>query len=229
MAGPQFPEGIAESRGPGVARPVWPNGQAYRPRRPAAFGHAHRPRRSRRCCSHSTCSRDVSPAQYAGRAGSWELGAGSGEAGAGGWELGTGRRELGAGSWELGTGSWPLGAEPAFVGARLESLATGGSGRPYRVGCTGSLSTSSEVKRHRARSALGWWTAREALEVLSTLECSPGTSWLGLYSWRASLKCGGQASRSFFPSLLTPGGKVHQPGIEPGSHRWQRCILPLDH
>ena len=24
-------------------------------------------------------------------------------------------------------------------------------------------------------------------------------------------------------------GNVHQPGIEPGSHRWQRCILPLDH
>ena len=24
-------------------------------------------------------------------------------------------------------------------------------------------------------------------------------------------------------------GKVHQPGIEPRSHRWQRCILPLDH
>ena len=22
---------------------------------------------------------------------------------------------------------------------------------------------------------------------------------------------------------------LHQPGIEPGSHRWQRCILPLDH
>ena len=22
---------------------------------------------------------------------------------------------------------------------------------------------------------------------------------------------------------------VHQPGIVPGSHRWQRCILPLDH
>ena len=22
---------------------------------------------------------------------------------------------------------------------------------------------------------------------------------------------------------------MHQPGIEPGSHRWQRCILPLDH
>ena len=23
--------------------------------------------------------------------------------------------------------------------------------------------------------------------------------------------------------------KLHQPGIEPGLHRWQRCILPLDH
>ena len=23
--------------------------------------------------------------------------------------------------------------------------------------------------------------------------------------------------------------QMHQPGIEPGSHRWQRCILPLDH
>ena len=23
--------------------------------------------------------------------------------------------------------------------------------------------------------------------------------------------------------------RMHQPGIEPGSHRWQRCILPLDH
>ena len=22
---------------------------------------------------------------------------------------------------------------------------------------------------------------------------------------------------------------MHQPGIEPGSHQWQRCILPLDH
>ena len=22
---------------------------------------------------------------------------------------------------------------------------------------------------------------------------------------------------------------MHQPGIEPRSHRWQRCILPLDH
>ena len=23
--------------------------------------------------------------------------------------------------------------------------------------------------------------------------------------------------------------EMHQPGIEPESHRWQRCILPLDH
>ena len=28
---------------------------------------------------------------------------------------------------------------------------------------------------------------------------------------------------------LTEDHLVHQPGIEPGSHRWQRCILPLDH
>jgi hypothetical protein len=28
---------------------------------------------------------------------------------------------------------------------------------------------------------------------------------------------------------LKEPNKMHQPGIEPGSHRWQRCILPLDH
>ena len=28
---------------------------------------------------------------------------------------------------------------------------------------------------------------------------------------------------------LSGSRKMHQPGIEPGSHRWQRCILPLDH
>ena len=38
--------------------------------------------------------------------------------------------------------------------------------RPYRVECTGSLLTS-EVKRHRARSVLGWGTAWEDLRVLS--------------------------------------------------------------
>ena len=37
--------------------------------------------------------------------------------------------------------------------------------RPYRVECTGSLSTS-EVKRHRARLVLGWGTAWEHLRVL---------------------------------------------------------------
>ena len=39
---------------------------------------------------------------------------------------------------------------------------------PYRVECTGSLLTS-EVKRHRARLALGWGTAWEDLRVLSAL------------------------------------------------------------
>ena len=38
--------------------------------------------------------------------------------------------------------------------------------RPYRVECTGSLSTS-EVKQHRARLVLGWGTAWEDLRVLS--------------------------------------------------------------
>ena len=38
--------------------------------------------------------------------------------------------------------------------------------RPYRVECTGSLSTS-EVKQHRARLVLGWGTAWEDLWVLS--------------------------------------------------------------
>ena len=31
------------------------------------------------------------------------------------------------------------------------------------------------------------------------------------------------------PSVLPSASSVHRPGIEPGSHRWQRCILPLDH
>ena len=44
--------------------------------------------------------------------------------------------------------------------------------RPYRVECTGSLSTS-EVKRHRARSVLGWGTAWEDLRVLPAFFCFP--------------------------------------------------------
>ena len=43
--------------------------------------------------------------------------------------------------------------------------------RPYRVECTGSLSTS-EVKQHRARLVLGWGTAWEDLWVLSALFCA---------------------------------------------------------
>ena len=34
----------------------------------------------------------------------------------------------------------------------------------------------------------------------------------------------------FMAALRTTASRqMHQPGIEPGSHRWQRCILPLDH
>ena len=46
--------------------------------------------------------------------------------------------------------------------------------RPYRVECTGSLSTS-EVKQHRARLVLGWGAAWEDLRVLSAF--LPRTIW----------------------------------------------------
>ena len=48
--------------------------------------------------------------------------------------------------------------------------------RPYRVECTGSLLTS-EVKRRRARSVLGWGTAREDLRVLSAFYSSSFDHW----------------------------------------------------
>ena len=43
--------------------------------------------------------------------------------------------------------------------------------RPYRVECSGSLSTS-EVKRRRARLVLGWGTAWEDLRVLTAFYLS---------------------------------------------------------
>ena len=49
--------------------------------------------------------------------------------------------------------------------------------RPYRIGCTGSLSTS-EVKRRRARLVLGWGTAWEDLRVLSAF-CFPMSVFVG--------------------------------------------------
>ena len=49
---------------------------------------------------------------------------------------------------------------------RLQIGLRRGRRRPYRVECTGSLSTS-EVKQHRARLVLGWGTAWEDLRVLS--------------------------------------------------------------
>ena len=44
-------------------------------------------------------------------------------------------------------------------------------------------------------------------------------------------QCVENLAKSILPPGLQPGHekKVHQPGIEPGSRRWQRCILPLDH
>jgi hypothetical protein len=37
------------------------------------------------------------------------------------------------------------------------------------------------------------------------------------------------AGLQFQPARHRKICKLHQPGIEPGSHQWQRCILPLDH
>ena len=51
--------------------------------------------------------------------------------------------------------------------------------RPYRVECTGSLSTS-EVKRHRAWLVLGWGTAWEHPEVLPAFFLLSGYSSIGL-------------------------------------------------
>ena len=62
--------------------------------------------------------------------------------------------------------------------ARVCICSSGGRRRPYRVECTGSLSTS-EVKQHRARLVLGWGTAWEDLWVLSaccTTKKRQGTS-----------------------------------------------------
>ena len=38
-----------------------------------------------------------------------------------------------------------------------------------------------------------------------------------------------EARHRIFAATTDAKKAVHQPGIEPGSHRWQRCILPLDH
>jgi hypothetical protein len=37
------------------------------------------------------------------------------------------------------------------------------------------------------------------------------------------------AGLQFQPARHRKICKLHQPGIEPRSHRWQRCTLPLDH
>ena len=74
--------------------------------------------------------------------------------------------------------------------------------RPYRVECTGSLSTS-EVKQHRARLVLGWGTAWEDLRVLSAF--STNSSW--------------PSSRSFgdLAHTPTPGHHCRAPNFQASS------------
>ena len=64
--------------------------------------------------------------------------------------------------------------------------------RPYRVECTGSLSTS-EVKQRRARLVLGWGTAWEDPWVLSAFDFLVGTLAKCVFSgFRALLGIGRQ-------------------------------------
>ena len=79
--------------------------------------------------------------------------------------------------------------------------------RPYRVECTGSLSTS-EVKQHRARLVLGWGTAWEDLRVLSAFcmfgipsSSAPPGFLLGLFGLVHSMLC---CASSFHVVVLPP-------------------------
>ena len=65
-----------------------------------------------------------------------------------------------------------MGSFAARLQQNLNDLVNFCRWRPYRVECTGSLSTS-EVKRHRARLVLGWGTAWELPGVLPAFTCSP--------------------------------------------------------
>ena len=60
------------------------------------------------------------------------------------------------------------------------------------------------------------------------LDCTAHTKRIAhLYVSPASRPCApvlARAVRCPFAAM-----QLHQPGIEPGSHRWQGCILPLDH
>ena len=75
--------------------------------------------------------------------------------------------------------------------------------RPYRVECTGSLSTS-EVKQHRARLVLGWGTAWEDLGMLSASVDEAILASTKKANTRPGFMC--------LPTPLVPIGKLGLPG-----------------
>ena len=77
----------------------------------------------------------------------------------------------------------------------------------------------------------GWWAIGGHL--LQTYPASAGLRSSSLLQWsRASLAylCPSDALRHGCKNGCdTTKHELHQPGIEPGSHRWERCILPQNH
>ena len=64
--------------------------------------------------------------------------------------------------------------------------------------------------------------------LLQNLQVSCCVPVQAVMSLSVSASCAPLTSPSH-PLSPTHENNVHQPGIEPGSHRWQGCILPLDH
>ena len=94
--------------------------------------------------------------------------------------------------------------------------------RPYRVECTGSLPTS-EVKRRRAQSVLGWGTAREDLRVLPALRVEHGRvseKWRTITSQPAA-KAGAPRVPGRWPHT-----RNHNPTLDERTAREDLMVLP---
>ena len=50
----------------------------------------------------------------------------------------------------------------------------------------------------------------------------------GIYEFLCVACCGGQIRNSIRQASKKSQEKMHRPGIEPGTQRWQRYILPLN-
>ena len=76
-----------------------------------------------------------------------------------------------------------------------------------------------------------WWTCAaapaEACDVATAQEHRCGDS-PDAYAAELQRAADAKATGAEQPGTAK-NVSVYQPGIEPGSHRWQRCILPLDH